>query len=74
MSEEDQDSSIQVNEKYSEEVDVKAWHSIGYNIHFYGHPLQEAITRNSITTDELLARYNFLLAAYKDALLFFNEK
>lgn len=45
------------------DVDISKWHPIGWKQDFFGRPLQESITGEIVTIDELMARYNFLLGA-----------
>lgn len=45
------------------DVDISKWHPIGWKQDFFGRPLQESVTGEIVTIDELMARYNFLLGA-----------
>lgn len=45
------------------DVDISKWHPIGWRQDFFGRPLQESVTCEIVTIDELMARYNFLLGA-----------
>ncbi len=45
------------------EIDISKWHPIGWKQDFFGRPLQESVTGEIVTIDELMARYNFLLGA-----------
>lgn len=49
------------------DVDIFKWHPIGWKQDFFGRPLQESVTGEIVTIDELMARYNFLLGAAQQA-------